>query len=178
MNPPAPRLFFALWPDTDLAHTLDAGWIAPAHAHCGGRRMRPDTLHLTLAFLGAVDPAHLEPLAALTRGLRVQPGEIRLSQYGRFDRAAVVWAGPESADTGLSALHDGLWHALAPWGWSAPAQPFRPHVTLLRDTRETPPPPPAPLVWRYDRCVLVRSEPGGGARYHVVAQSAAPDAAA
>jgi len=171
MNPPAARLFFALWPAPEVAQALDAGWTAAAHAHCGGRRMRPDTLHLTLAFLGAVEPARIAPLSALTGALHVPPGEIQLSQYGRFERASVVWAGPDAADGALNSLHDKLWHALGDLGWPVPAQPFRPHVTLLRDTRVAPPSPPAPLVWRYDRCVLVRSEPGRGARYHVIAQS-------
>jgi len=171
MSPPATRLFFALWPAPDVAQEIDAGWAAPAHAHCGGRRMRPDTLHLTLAFLGNVDPGQVAPLKSIARALPVAPGTIRLERYGRFDRPGVVWAGPAEADAALLALHAALWQALAPLGY-APTEPtYRPHVTLLRNTRTDPPDAPAPLVWHYDRCVLVQSDPGGQARYHVLAHS-------
>ena len=58
MTPPR-RIFFALWPEPGVARQLDA-LAGAAHAVCGGRRMRRDTLHLTLAFLGDVADAQFD----------------------------------------------------------------------------------------------------------------------
>ncbi len=74
----------------------------------------------------------------------------------------------------MQAAHDELWQWLDGFGLAAPPQPFRPHVTLLRNIERATPPmdTPAPLSWRYDRMVLVASESlSGGSRYRIVAQS-------
>src|SRR5690606_31860920 len=89
-TPARPRLFFALWPGPALAATL-ADWAAQAQAACGGRAMRPDTLHLTLAFLGAVDAERAAALAAATARQRAEPGSFSLDRYGTFARQGIVW---------------------------------------------------------------------------------------
>ena len=167
---PARRLFFALWPPEAVAEALRQ-WAILAHAGCGGRVMRPETLHITLAFLGAADPAMTRTLIELTRRFTVTPGRLTLSRFGSFPRTGIVWAGPAAVDPLLDDLHQRLWQALAPSGWAMPAQPFRPHVTLLRRAacQALPPEPALPIVWPYTRCVLVASEPGS--RYRVLAHS-------
>lgn len=170
------RLFFALWPD-DAAVAALAPWIDQALAQCGGRPMRPDTLHLTLAFLGQATAQQAGRLVALTRADRVEPGALALRHYGAFPRQGIVWAGPEPEAPGTQALHalyDKLWDALQDEGWKRPASPFRPHVTLLRkaDTAALPQPPADPLPWTWRDYVLVASEPRQGmAHYRVLARS-------
>ncbi|MFF7058500.1 RNA 2',3'-cyclic phosphodiesterase [Achromobacter spanius] len=191
----AVRLFFALWPSPPLAASL-AEWAQAARLHSGGRVMRTETLHLTLAFLGPVEAQLADTLAAATPDRCVPPGELALDHYGVFKRQRILWAGPREAgldeaeahqsaphqskpqrpeaQDALQAIHDGLWQWLAGYGLAAPPQPFRPHVTLLRNIErdDPPPPPPDPLIWRYDRLVLVASESQtGGSRYRIVAQS-------
>jgi len=173
---PAParaRLFFALWPGPALAATL-AGWAAQAQAACGGRAMRPDTLHLTLAFLGAVDAERVPELVAATAGQRSPPGRLTLDRYGAFARQGIVWAGPSTPDPTLRHTHDALWDWLEPLGWPRPAQAFRPHVTLLRRAASLDvPAAPAPAHWQYGHYVLVQSRPQDGvAHYQVLARSA------
>jgi len=170
------RLFFALWPDAASVAALGP-WIDEAHAQCGGRPMRADTLHLTLAFLGRATPAQAQRLAALTRADRIEPGELALRHYGTFPRIGIVWAGPEPEAPGTRALHrlhDHLWSRLDAEGWPRPDSPFRPHVTLLRkaDGGALPQPPAEPLHWTYRDYVLVASEPQRGtAHYRVLARS-------
>jgi 2'-5' RNA ligase len=167
------RLFFALWPDAAAVAGLQP-WIARAHECCGGRPTRPDTLHLTLAFLGTATAQQTDALIAFTRTQqRVAPGELALTHYGAFRRLGLVWAGPDPeapATQALHAVYDDLWLGLAALGWPRPAQPFRPHVTLLRKATVDPlPVANAPLSWRYDRYVLVASESQtGGSRYRVL----------
>lgn len=167
------RLFYALWPDAPLAATL-AGWADQARPHAQGRPMRTETLHLTLAFLGSVEREIADELIDATPFHRLIPGSLTLDQYGVFARQRILWAGPGQVPDLLQATHDGLWLWLSAFGLLPPAQPFRPHVTLLRDIERTDPPESAPpaQVWRYDRMVLVASESStGGSRYRVVAQS-------
>jgi len=172
---PAPaRLFFALWPGPALAATL-ADWAAQAQAACGGRVMQPATMHLTLAFLGAVDAERAAALAAATARQRVAPGSLTLDRYGAFARQRIVWAGPAETGAALQHTHDALWHWLEPLGWQRPTQPFTPHVTLLRRAAslDLPPAVPAPAPWRYDRYLLVESRPqDAAARYRVLACTA------
>lgn len=171
------RLFFALWPGPEQAETL-ARWARLAHGHCGGRVMRTETLHLTLAFLGRVDAELARELIAATGSRRIEPGRVMLDRYGVFRRPRILWAGPDGPHEALQALRDELWSWLGGHGLS-PAEPqFQPHVTLLRNIEraEPPAPPPDPFEWRYERMALVASEPvgeTGGSRYRVVAQSPA-----
>lgn len=172
-TPGRARLFFALWPGPELAATL-AGWAAQAQAACGGRAMRPDTLHLTLAFLGAVDADRVPDLVSQTQNHRALPASITLDRYGVFRRQGIVWAGPPDPQAALQNTYDGLWDWLEPMGWRRPAQAFRPHVTLLRRASQLDklPPAPPPASWAYDGYVLVQSRPQNGiANYQVLARS-------
>ena len=170
---PTTRLFYALWPDAPLATRL-AAWADQARTHAHGRAMRTETLHMTLAFLGSVEQEIADELIDATPFHRLIPGTVTLDQYGVFTRQRILWAGPSQVPDLLQATHDGLWLWLSAFGLMPPAQPFRPHVTLLRNIERDDPPAvaPAPLTWRYDRMVLVASESStGGSRYRVVAQS-------
>jgi len=168
------RLFFALWPD---AATRDAlvRWGARAHAQCGGRAMRPDTLHLTLGFLGETSRDVAHSLVHATRARRIEPGTLLLGRFGAFPRPRIVWAGP-SGDEGDGAArlrdeHRCLWEWVARLHPTRPEERFRPHVTLLRDadTRMLPEAPAEPIIWRYERYVLVASVQDGASRYRIVA---------
>lgn len=175
------RLFFALWPDAATVRLLE-DWAGRAHAACGGRIMRPDTLHLTLGFLGDTAPDLLPALVRETQARRIEPGTVLLSRYGTFPRPRIVWAGPAGAQDGhpdegatrLAAEHRRLWDWVRELHPARPEPHFRPHVTLLRnaDTRELPAQPP-PIEWRYDRYVLVASMQNGSGRYRIVASTQA-----
>ncbi|ARP88456.1 RNA 2',3'-cyclic phosphodiesterase [Bordetella genomosp. 9] len=175
------RLFFALWPDFDTVRALTQ-WCQQAHGACGGRIMRADTLHLTLAFLGETAPALVQPLVDETRRRRIEPGQVILSRLGAFPRPRIVWAGPaddgDNPDEGagrLASEHRQLWDWVAALHPARPETRFRPHVTLLRDadTRLLPPAPAQPIAWRFDRYVLVASAQDGRSRYQILAETLA-----
>ncbi|TAN27163.1 MAG: RNA 2',3'-cyclic phosphodiesterase [Castellaniella sp.] len=157
----ASRLFFALWPDEDVVRELTQ-WARQAHDLCGGCMMHPDTLHLTLAFLGSVDDDRVPGLQALLRSRRWIGGPLTLDCYGRFRGPRIVWAGSSEFVPWLDRMHAALWRALSRLGFEASAEPFRPHLSLLR--RADPQdlsvlPTPRPVVWAARRLVLVASTP-------------------
>ena len=170
------RLFFAYWPSPATAEAL-VPWVRSAHALCGGRMMRTDTLHMTLAFLGTADEAAARALAQACAGWRLPSGSMTLREPGRFRNAKVVWLGPDqSHPAALEWLYEAnrrLWAYLAPLGW-APREPgYRPHVSLLRNAgvadlgRLRGP----EVVWMPERCVLVASSPSAtGSRYTMLAE--------
>lgn len=135
------RLFYALWPSPQLAASL-AQWAQAARPACGGRVMRTETLHLTLAFLGPVEAQLADTLAAATPGYGIAPGEVPLDHLGVFQRPRILWAGPRDTPPSLQAVHDDLWQRLAGYGLAKPPQPFRPHVTLLRNIEHAEPSAP------------------------------------
>jgi 2'-5' RNA ligase len=161
------RLFFALWPDAALRERL-AAYARAAEARCGGRVMRPQNLHLTLAFLGDIDPARLQALGAAAA--RVEPQrfvlEIDRAEYWRHNR--IVWAGAAAVPGQLARMADELRAALDAAGFSYDRKPFVPHVTLLRDAHAAALPPFEPLRWPAEGFVLARSEPGRD--YEIVGQ--------
>lgn len=170
------RLFFAYWPSAETAREI-VPWVRSAHALCGGRMMRTDTLHMTLAFLGQADADAAHHLAKVCTGWALPSGSMVLNEAGRFPRARVVWLGPSSSDSAalgwLYQANQQLWAHLDPLGWQGRESVFRPHVSLLRNAG------PAPLDalqgpdvrWTAGRCVLVASEPTeAGSRYTVLAE--------
>lgn len=168
------RIFFALWPTPESAAEIMA-WARAAHAVCGGRIMRPETLHLTLAFLGATPESRVRQLAQAAHRWRADVGEITLRRFGRFPGPRIVWAGPTLDDADrlewLDVLHERLWRQLEDLGWLRSSMIFRPHVSLLRkadacdlDALQRP-----PLSWRPAACVLVASRPTvAGSRYEIL----------
>ncbi len=147
--------------------------------------MQPDTLHLTLAFLGATPPERAAELAKAASMWRVPTGTVVLSELGRFKGPRVVWAGPSSHDVAcqdwLRGVHAHLRSELRRFGVALAEDRFRPHVSLLRDVRSDAAPHGQsadlqayrPTLWEPARCVLVASQPRPGASsYRVLARVA------
>lgn len=97
----------------------------------------PDQIHLTLAFLGEVDPAKLRPLA---EGLAAafapfEPLDLRLDGGGTFPPgrpARVAWLGVDAPEE-IAALQRAVEKvAVEVVGIEPEERTFRPHVTLAR----------------------------------------------
>lgn len=100
------------------------------------RWVRGERLHLTLAFLGEVDPARVGSLAAalIERVAEMPSFRARLAAAGAFPpagRVRVVWAGFEPAAE-LAALAAAVRRAVGEAGLVCDDKPFRPHLTLAR----------------------------------------------
>lgn len=151
------RLFFALWPSPQAARALHR-WAQRAQPVCGGRVTRESTIHLTLAFLGAVDGERIPALVQCARGVRGCGVQLRLDVARRWKHNGIVWAGPRKLPDSLADLAGQLERALAEGGFRTEQRAFKAHVTLLRRTEHAAPLPPFEAVeWQAEQFALVRS---------------------
>ena len=151
------RLFFALWPGERERDALHA-WAQTCHAAAGGRLVPRENLHVTLAFLGAVEAERLPQLSAIAAQVRGAGFDLDLDRIGYWPHNRILHAGASAIPPALSALAESLAAALAPAGFRTEARAYHPHVTLLRDA------PAAPagvridaMRWRVDAFVLAES---------------------
>ena len=143
----------------------------------------PDAFHITLKFLGGVEPERLDALwesvAAALDGR--QPFTLHFSGVGTFpgpQRPRVVWAGITGGAEELTDLAAVVEEACAEHGFERERRPFRAHMTLGRVRRPESNPALAVAVAelsdadlgevRVERTLLMKSElTRAGAIYHV-----------
>lgn len=154
------RLFFALWPDEAVRARLAA--LQAELPQVTGRWVHPEDLHITLQFLGPVEPGRQACIAEAARAVRGEPFELEIDRLDFWPRPRIAWAGPEGVPPALQRLVEQLARNLEACGFEPEKRPYRPHVTLLRKT--TPAAAarlPEPIRWPVDHFVLVESRPGG-----------------
>lgn len=184
------RLFFAIELPDDVR--LELGRLrppagAPAGAPAGRayRWVKPELLHVTLAFLGEQPPDALPGLrstasevTSASRARRPSPGRLWLGTPGSFGppaAARVLWVGLGGDLAPLLHLREGLMRGLRAAGFAHEERPFAPHVTLARRRTSAPPDvappwPPARPIPRlpipFETLALMQSELGrDGPRY-------------
>ena len=151
----AVRLFFALWPASDLQAKL-AVWANQAAGR--GRAMRHEDLHLTLAFLGDTDAALVPQLIALAAGVRFGAIRLPLDRVGYWGHNRILWCGAGEEPRSLAALVEKLRARLAAAGIRYDPKPFVSHVTLVRNASGLLAAPAwIPLVWEARDFALVSS---------------------
>lgn len=136
------RLFLALELPEQVRAGLRTAGETLRKKHAGWRWVRPQAIHLTLRFLGEVDPVesarhteHWRQTASTCRG-----GTFRVAGNGVFPprgRPRILWAGildPDPADF-LTELASALEQEARRLGFKPENRPFRPHLTLARAAR-------------------------------------------
>lgn len=135
----------------------------------GGRRITTDRLHLTLAFIGAVDGGRRRAIEAMAATLAGTAFALQFDQVALWRRSGIVWAGCSQVPAGAVALHEALRGRLAGLGVAVERRGFHPHVTLFRRATALVAPPPPMLTWTCRDFVLAGSElDAAGARYRVL----------
>ncbi|MFP5409127.1 MAG: RNA 2',3'-cyclic phosphodiesterase [Gammaproteobacteria bacterium] len=162
------RLFFALWPDDATREALNrtGKWL---HQHWGGRRMRADTLHLTLAFLGSTPVDRLDTLFACADAIQSDAFELTLDQPGYWRHNRIGWLGASETPPPHLELVGALNSRLLEAGFPVDTRPHVPHVTLLRNAASGEVPKCTPVRWTASDFVLVASRTeSSGAQYEVI----------
>ncbi|MFN0151629.1 MAG: RNA 2',3'-cyclic phosphodiesterase [bacterium] len=183
------RAFVAL----PLPETARARLAALRHAADPGAPVRwvaPDAIHLTLKFLGEIEPARVEAVKeALARHVGERGAfDFTLAGVGGFPalaRPRVLWAGVSDGAPAVVALAERVEGALEPLGFPREARRFTPHVTIGR-VKDSPARAPRnwgerfgaaaslePLAVRAETLVLFESRlSSSGARYSPLLQIA------
>jgi 2'-5' RNA ligase len=99
--------------------------------------VKPDSIHLTLKFLGNIDT---DTTAAITRAIEesargIEPFRLEVRELGVFPnlkQVRVAWVGISGQVDKLSLLQKRLESQLTPLGFTAESRPFTPHLTLAR----------------------------------------------
>lgn len=132
--------------------------------------MRHDTLHVTLAFLGAVPEARLPVLVEAAGTVVAEPFEAVLDRIGWWPHNHILWLDCASMPSRHRRLHDSLVQALGSAGFPSEPRAYHPHLTLVRRAQCLSLPPPGPPVrWQAQEFSLVESRlQGEGARYRVL----------
>lgn len=164
------RVFFALWPDSQTRVRLET-LSAQAQAEFGGRRMRAETLHMTLAFIGDIDAARVDAAMATGDELGARPGfSMTIDQLRCWRRNRIVWCGPQMVPATLAETARLLGERLSAAGFRLEARPFAAHATLLRNADCSRSAPDfAPFEWEVRQFVLVQADlASAGARYEII----------
>jgi RNA 2',3'-cyclic 3'-phosphodiesterase len=98
------------------------------------RWARPESLHITLKFVGEQTPEQVEAITARLRRVEGSAFEIRCGGFGFFPTAKaprVFWIGIQAGPQ-LAALAENVDRATAELGVSREDRPYSPHLTLAR----------------------------------------------
>ena len=165
------RVFFALWPDEALRAAL-AAWQPALKQLCGGREMRPDTLHLTLVFIGEVAAERLESLQLAAQEISAQRFELCIDEARYWRHNHILYNAPRTIPEQLLHLVRELENSLLRHHFKFDQREYKPHVTLMRKAiwHDAPLPVMPPLHWSVREFVLLQSVPRRGvAAYRVLA---------
>lgn len=169
------RVFFALWPDEALRGALTRASQC-LHGRHGGRLMQPDSLHLTLVFVGQVAAGRIPDLMAMAGAIRAHAFDVVFDQAACWRHNHIAFLGARQCPDPLLALVKALEQGLRGLDIAFDQRPYKPHITLVRnadcsrqgDQEEGGKENPAlgPICWPARDFVLVKSSlRPEGARY-------------
>lgn len=164
----AGRSFFAVCPDESVRARL-AEWSDAIHTGAPARRVPDSKLHITLVFLGALQPAQVAAVRSLAADTPWTGASLTLDRIGYWKRSRIVWAGSREGCAALSALAEALRGRLRRLGFRIEERPFVPHITLYRKAVRKPRWRQETIDWRIDEFCLVQSTLfSSGSRYEIL----------
>jgi RNA 2',3'-cyclic 3'-phosphodiesterase len=167
------RLFLALRLPDEIRNGL-ATW-AGEHAAGAGRLVRPEDLHVTLAFLGARPAGELDAILAALREAAARARSIELTPAGWRETRSVGMVRLDDAGSAAGSLAVDLHDRLEALGvYRREARPWLPHVTVVRFRERPRLRPPLPELWTFapsDAAAYLSRLHPSGARYEVLAST-------
>jgi len=167
------RVFLALWPNAALRKRLTAA-AGRLHQALDGRPTRPDTIHLTLVFIGNLARGRLAELVQALHSLSAVGFEAVFDQAECWRHSRIGFLAPNLAPEGLFQLVSMLETRLEQMAIPFDRRPYKPHITLLRQAHCPGECPAAgldcePIEWPAKDFVLVESVASPeGASYRIL----------
>lgn len=133
------RVFLALEPSDEVEHQLGRAirLLAERLPLETIRWLSPESVHLTLKFLGETSPADLDQVltraqaeAAASRTMDLTVGGFGV--FPELERPRVLWVGVRESSGALMALKSSLEQAMEPLGFEPERREFTPHLTIGR----------------------------------------------
>jgi 2'-5' RNA ligase len=124
-------MFLALWPDMAAAarlHLMASHW----KIRSGGRVMREDSLHSTLVFIGDVALSQRASLLDLAGEIRAEAFRVAFDISGCWRHNQIAYLGMKQIPAALLDLQTDLVTRVRKAGFRVDAQPYCPHITLIR----------------------------------------------
>ena len=158
MDKPAQRLFFALWPEETCRIELAAAQCV-LQANIPVRWVKPENLHMTLAFLGDVEVKVRDRLAAVANKIQSQNFELLLDRVEHWRKPQVICLTPTAHSPILEQLANDLVSGLRNEGYALEKRPYRAHLTLARRAAYLPAEARLenPILWKSTAFVLAAS---------------------
>lgn len=175
------RLFIGLWPAASVRQRL-AEEGRRLHKALGGKQTHPDTIHLTLVFIGDLARDRLPELTDALAGIRTEGFELAFDLARCWSRNGIGFVAPAQPPEALFKLVAELESAVGRLGITFDRRPYKPHITLIRKA-DCPKGIPAqgrdsaspgwgdivPIRWSAKTFELVESElSSAGAAYRIV----------
>jgi 2'-5' RNA ligase len=165
-------VFFALVPSHAESVALLA-WQDRLYELCGGRKMKLNTLHATLVFVGGIEPDRLETLKMAAQQVKGESFDLAFDEAHYWRHNNIVYASPNSVPSQLIRLAQDLGQILIQHQFHFDQREYKPHATLLRHAigGETSLPAMKRAVWQVKDFVLLQSTPDAeGAHYSELAR--------
>jgi RNA 2',3'-cyclic 3'-phosphodiesterase len=128
------RVFIALDIDDAIGERIQRFVTGVREFAPDARWVRPESLHVTLKFIGEQPAESVEQIKQALSAIRAEAMEIIFRGYGFFPTpkaARVLWVGIESGPQ-LRALARAVDDTTAQFGIARDDHPFSPHLTLAR----------------------------------------------
>ena len=168
MNASTQRLFFALWPPAPVRVAIQS-----ALPDVPGRRIPPENWHITLRFLGDVQPEAATQLRTAAAGIRIEQFNLQLDQMGYWRKPQVIWLGSESIPPPLAQLASRLEESARACGLPAENRGFQVHLTVARKVARSPRQLGAvtPIFWPVESFALMQSQLSNAGSLYTVVES-------
>ena len=162
------RLFFALWPDTDIRSEIDG---LNQSIDQPGRKLVPENLHITLVFLGNVSDEIAEALQQQAAFISARPFSLTFDEIDYWRRPRVLCMTCQRQPKPLYQLVNALTRMVEAFPVKLDKRAFRAHITLIRKAKSRPRCDFEPIAIDADSFVLVQSvSTENGVRYDVLAR--------
>lgn len=163
------RVFIALWPDAATRAEL-AATGKRLHDALSGKSTRPETIHLTLVFIGDLARERIPELNAKLASIAAPSFRIAFDRADCWRHNRIAYLAPTQPPTELFGLVTKLESALDELAIPFDRRPYTPHITLVRKAECTKANPAIgrvsdapiagdliPITWSAKRFLLVES---------------------
>ena len=160
-NTDSQRLFFALWPPDTLRNAIHRNYRRAVQGS-GGKPVPESNYHITLAFLGSLDPTGTLKAHRAADQVSAAAFDLQLDRLGFWSEAGVLWLGTAQPSTKARKLATQLAQVLRAQGLEPDAKPFVAHLSLARKVIKPGELRAARAIhWHVDGFALLRSHTHG-----------------